>query len=213
MSGVLSHHLWGLSVSVGSRVFLLGRFRGLIFSGSVQLSSERKCLKISIILPRALLQTNNGIFSLFSLPEKLMWWKPTTNFVALRCTFSRIVIYFFKCGVHITCPYSRYRLTKVMNNFLNRGPSKYKKVLRINPAAFTFFTFTEMCLSNFSNASRITPCSRTCSSSCSSSCRWRVYFSVCSDVSRPFGSPVYRFGRPNSGAQKRFFNFLFEDFF
>ena len=36
---------------------------------------------------------------------------------------------------------------------------------------------------------------------------------VFSDVSRPFGSSVYWFGRPNSGAQKRFFNFLFEDFF
>ena len=34
-----------------------------------------------------------------------------------------------------------------------------------------------------------------------------------SDLSRPFGSPVYRFGHPNSGAQKRFFYFLFEDFF
>ena len=34
-----------------------------------------------------------------------------------------------------------------------------------------------------------------------------------SDVSRPFGSPVYRFGHSNSGAQKSFFNFLFEDFF
>ena len=30
-----------------------------------------------------------------------------------------------------------------------------------------------------------------------------------SDVSRSFGSPVYWFGHPNSGAQKRFFNFLF----
>ena len=35
----------------------------------------------------------------------------------------------------------------------------------------------------------------------------------CSDVSRPFGSLVYQFKRSNSGAQKRFFNFLFEYFF
>ena len=34
-----------------------------------------------------------------------------------------------------------------------------------------------------------------------------------SDVSRLFGSLVYRFGCPNSGTQKTFFNFLFEDFF
>ena len=40
-----------------------------------------------------------------------------------------------------------------------------------------------------------------------------VHTDLRSDISRPFGSPVYRFGRPNSGAQKRFFNFLFEDFF
>ena len=39
------------------------------------------------------------------------------------------------------------------------------------------------------------------------------YVKLCSDVSRPFGSPVYRFGCPNSCAQKRLFNFLFEDFF
>ena len=39
------------------------------------------------------------------------------------------------------------------------------------------------------------------------------FCTVTSDVSRPFGSPVYWFGCPNSGAQKRFFNFLFEDFF
>ena len=32
---------------------------------------------------------------------------------------------------------------------------------------------------------------------------------VCSVVSKPFGSLVYWFGCPNSGSQKRFFNFLF----
>ena len=31
-----------------------------------------------------------------------------------------------------------------------------------------------------------------------------------SDVSRPFGSPVYRFGHPNSGAQIRFFQFVIQ---
>ena len=35
----------------------------------------------------------------------------------------------------------------------------------------------------------------------------------CSDVYMPFGSPVYHFKHPNSGAQKRLFNFLFEYFF
>ena len=39
--------------------------------------------------------------------------------------------------------------------------------------------------------------------------RVRATVSVNSDVSRPFGSPVYWFGHPNSGAQKWFFNFLF----
>ena len=88
------------------------------------------------------------------------------------------VIYFFKCSVHITCPYSRCGLTKVVNNFLNRGPSRHEKILRIDPAiAFAFFTFTEMCSSNFSSASRITPRS-FCSKTYSSSCRWRVHFSV-----------------------------------
>ena len=41
-------------------------------------------------------------------------------------------------------------------------------------------------------------------------------FSVVHDqrhISRLFWSRVYQFGRPNSGTQKRFFNFLFEDFF
>ena len=107
-----------------------------------------------------------------------MWWKPSTNFVARRSTFSRIVIYFFECGVHITCPYSRCSLTKVVKHFLNRGPSRYEIVLQINSAiAFAFFTFTEMCSLNFSSASRITPRS-FCSKTCSSSCRWRVCFSV-----------------------------------
>ena len=78
----------------------------------------------------------------------------------------------------VSCPYSRCGLMKVVNNFLKRGPSRYEKVLRINPAiAFAFFTFTKICSSSFSFASRITPRS-FCSKLCSSSCLWRVYFSV-----------------------------------
>ena len=63
---------------------------------------------------------------------------------------------FFKCGVHISCPYSRGGLAKVVSNFFNSGSSRYEKVLPLKPAiAFAFFTFTEMCSSNFGSASRI----------------------------------------------------------
>ena len=56
-----------------------------------------------------------------------MWWKPSTNFVARHCTFFTIVIYFFNCGVHITCLYWRCGLTKAVNNFFKRGSSRYEK--------------------------------------------------------------------------------------
>ena len=82
---------------------------------------------------------------------------------------------------HMWCPYylySRCGLTKVKKNFINRGPSRYEKILRINSIiVFAFSTFTEICSSNFSSASRITSRSFN-SKTCSSSCRWRVYFSV-----------------------------------
>ena len=40
-----------------------------------------------------------------------------------------------------------------------------------------------------------------------------MYVPYTSDISRPFGSPVYRFGSPNSGAKKGFLTFYLKIFF
>ena len=56
-----------------------------------------------------------------------------TNFVALRCTFSMVILSFLYTGDHTDAAYSRCCLTNILYRFKNISLFKKVKVLNISP--------------------------------------------------------------------------------